>query len=240
MRRCSDVLTSMSVAIGTSGSKFTGAVDKTGRIYMEGTVRSGQAYLTKIGGFDVELAVTGSVLLTRQVDQPGVIGKIGTLLAADNVNINFMTVCRDARGQEAIMAIGIDEEPPATGERPAGSSRPLVGVSSSSLQTLACLPACLPTGLLRVPVFSAALRFSAREVRCSCCLLSPSLIPLPSPLLPSPLLPSLLLSLSFSPSAAPSKCTHRPVHVTSLTAFRLTSCHVMSCHTHTHTPQASS
>ena len=34
----------------------------------------------------------GSVLLCRQRDQPGIVGTIGSLLAKDNVNINFMTV----------------------------------------------------------------------------------------------------------------------------------------------------
>jgi hypothetical protein len=55
----------MSVAIGTGSTKFSAAVDKTGRIYVEGTVRSGTPYLTKIGAFDVELSVTGSVILCR-------------------------------------------------------------------------------------------------------------------------------------------------------------------------------
>jgi len=109
----SDVLSSMSIALGTSASKFSAVVDKTGRIYVEGCVRSGTPLLTKIGAFDVELSVRGAVLLCRQRDQPGIVGAIGTLLAADGVNISYMTVCRTARNEEAIMAIGIDEEPPA-------------------------------------------------------------------------------------------------------------------------------
>jgi hypothetical protein len=39
----------MSVSLGASKSKFSAAVDKTGRIYVEGTVRAGRPYLTKIG-----------------------------------------------------------------------------------------------------------------------------------------------------------------------------------------------
>jgi hypothetical protein len=53
----SDVLTSMSVALASNKSKFSGAVDKTGRIYIEGQVRNGTPFITKIGGFDVELSV---------------------------------------------------------------------------------------------------------------------------------------------------------------------------------------
>jgi D-3-phosphoglycerate dehydrogenase len=47
----------MSVALASKQSKFSGAVDKTGRIYIEGQVRNGTPFITKIGGFDVELSV---------------------------------------------------------------------------------------------------------------------------------------------------------------------------------------
>jgi len=108
---CSDVLSSLSVALGTSSARFSAAVDKTGRIYVEGTVKSNTPYLTKIGGFDVELSVRGSVLLCRQRDQPGIVGTVGMALAKGDINISFMTVCRTTRNEEAIMAIGIDDEP---------------------------------------------------------------------------------------------------------------------------------
>jgi len=107
----SEVLTGLSVGLGTSKSKFSAAVDKNGRIYVEGNVKNGTPYLTKIGSFDVELSVQGSVLLCRQRDQPGIVGNVGMVLGKGNVNINFMTVCRTARNEEAIMAIGIDDEP---------------------------------------------------------------------------------------------------------------------------------
>eukprot|EP00882_Tetradesmus_deserticola_P003397 GHRQ01003593.1.p1 GENE.GHRQ01003593.1~~GHRQ01003593.1.p1 ORF type:complete len:538 (+),score=268.66 GHRQ01003593.1:261-1874(+) len=107
----SDVLSSLSVALGTGKSTFSAAVDKTGRIYVEGTVKNATPYLTKVGGFDVELAMQGSVLLCRQRDQPGIVGHVGMALAKSNINISFMTVCRTSRNEEAIMAIGIDDEP---------------------------------------------------------------------------------------------------------------------------------
>ncbi|KAF6266588.1 D-isomer specific 2-hydroxyacid dehydrogenase [Scenedesmus sp. NREL 46B-D3] len=106
-----DVLSSLSVALGTGKATFSAAVDKTGRIYVEGTVKNGTPYLTKVGGFDVELAMQGSVLLCRQRDQPGIVGNVGMALAKSNINISFMTVCRTSRHEEAIMAIGIDDEP---------------------------------------------------------------------------------------------------------------------------------
>eukprot|EP00879_Flechtneria_rotunda_P028530 GHRR01030662.1.p1 GENE.GHRR01030662.1~~GHRR01030662.1.p1 ORF type:complete len:236 (-),score=51.29 GHRR01030662.1:555-1226(-) len=110
---CSEVLSSLSVALGTSKATFSAAVDKTGRIYVEGAVKNNAPYLTKIGGFDVELSVQGSVLLIRQRDQPGIVGNVGMALAKGNINISFMTVCRTSRNEEAIMAIGIDDQPNA-------------------------------------------------------------------------------------------------------------------------------
>lgn len=53
----------------------------------------------------------GSILLTRQVDQPGIVAGVSTVLAENKINISFMTVGRTGKNQEAIMAIGIDSEP---------------------------------------------------------------------------------------------------------------------------------
>jgi len=107
----SDVLSGLSVSLGTGSSKFSAAVDKTGRIYVEGEVRNGAPFITKIGNFDVELSVQGFVLLTRQVDQPGIVAGVSSVLAKEDINISFMTVGRTGKNKEAIMAIGIDQEP---------------------------------------------------------------------------------------------------------------------------------
>ena len=53
----------------------------------------------------------GEVVLVRQTDQPGIIAAVSTELAKAGVNISFMTVCRTAKGREAIMAIGVDGTP---------------------------------------------------------------------------------------------------------------------------------
>ncbi|GBF97167.1 D-3-phosphoglycerate dehydrogenase, chloroplastic-like [Raphidocelis subcapitata] len=125
-----DALTSMAVSLGAAKSTFSAAVDeKSGRIYVEGTVRAGRPYITKIGGVDVELSVEGSVLLCRQRDQPGIVGTIGMLLAKDNVNINFMTVCRTGRNQEAVMAIGVDNDPSEDALKEIAAVKGLVEVS---------------------------------------------------------------------------------------------------------------
>jgi D-3-phosphoglycerate dehydrogenase / 2-oxoglutarate reductase len=107
----SDVLSSLSVALGTKATKFSAAVDKAGRIYVEGAVRNGAPHLTKIGTFDADLSLYGSVILCRQQDQPGIVGAVGSLLGDAGCNISFMVVGAVSGGGEALMAIGVDSEP---------------------------------------------------------------------------------------------------------------------------------
>lgn len=107
-----DVLTSMTVALGTSKSRFSAAVNSDNDISVSGTVKGGTPYLTAVGNFAVDLAVQGSVLLVLQTDRPGLIAAVGSELASANMNISFMTVSRTQPGKDAVMAIGVDGQPP--------------------------------------------------------------------------------------------------------------------------------
>jgi D-3-phosphoglycerate dehydrogenase len=92
-------------------SKFAGALSDAGDIRVEGKVKDGSPHLTLVGSFSVDVSLEGNLILCRQIDQPGVIGKVGSILGKMNVNVSFMSVGRTAPGKQAIMAIGIDEEP---------------------------------------------------------------------------------------------------------------------------------
>jgi D-3-phosphoglycerate dehydrogenase len=104
-------VSSIQVQISHVGSLFASAVSSAGDIQVEGKVRDGVPHLTRIGSFSVDVSLEGNLILCRQVDQPGMIGKVGGILACQNVNVNFMSVGRTYRGKQAIMAIGIDEVP---------------------------------------------------------------------------------------------------------------------------------
>ena len=54
----------------------------------------------------------GTVLLVLQKDRPGLIAAVGQELAEASVNISFMTVSRTQPGKDAVMAIGVDGQPP--------------------------------------------------------------------------------------------------------------------------------
>ena len=99
------------VKIANVESKFASAVSEAGYVTLEGRVKDGIPHLTKVGGFDVDVSLEGSVILCRQVDQPGMIGTVGNILGEENVNISFMSVGRVAPRKHAIMAIGVDDEP---------------------------------------------------------------------------------------------------------------------------------
>ncbi|XP_038707319.1 D-3-phosphoglycerate dehydrogenase 1, chloroplastic-like, partial [Tripterygium wilfordii] len=104
-------LESIKVQIANVESKFESAISESGDITLEGRVKDGVPHLTKIGSFQVDLSLEGSLILCRQVDQPGMIGKVGTILGSENVNVSFMSVGRIAPSKKAVMAIGVDDEP---------------------------------------------------------------------------------------------------------------------------------
>ncbi|TYJ03374.1 hypothetical protein E1A91_A12G023400v1 [Gossypium mustelinum] len=104
-------LESIQVQIANVESKFAGAISELGEIKVEGQVKDGIPHLTKVGSFQVDVSLEGSIILCRQVDQPGIIGKVGSILGQENVNVSFMSVGRIAPRKQAVMAIGVDDQP---------------------------------------------------------------------------------------------------------------------------------
>ncbi|KAI3455699.1 hypothetical protein Pfo_012362 [Paulownia fortunei] len=102
---------SIQVQISNVGSKFASALLDNGNISVEGKVKYGIPHLTRVGSFSVDVSLEGNLILCRQVDQPGMIGRVGNILGENNVNVSFMSVGRTVKRTKAIMAIGVDEEP---------------------------------------------------------------------------------------------------------------------------------
>ncbi|HEU5430279.1 MAG TPA: NAD(P)-dependent oxidoreductase [Thermomicrobiales bacterium] len=73
------------------------------------------ASIMEVDGFNLNSPLAGDVLITHHRDQPGMIGKIGTILGRYDVNIAGMQVGRHepGRGGEAIMVLNVDDEIPA-------------------------------------------------------------------------------------------------------------------------------
>ena len=69
---------------------------------------NGEGRITQIGDFKIEAIPTGYMLITKNKDVPGVIGKIGTMLGDNNINISRFYLGREAEGGEALAVIEID------------------------------------------------------------------------------------------------------------------------------------
>ena len=54
------------------------------------------------------------MLVTQHTDRPGIIGKVGTLLGDNNINIAGMHVGRESEGQGAVMVLKLDKIIPDT------------------------------------------------------------------------------------------------------------------------------
>jgi len=70
-----------------------------------------------INGREVEVAAEGKLLVLENVDQPGMVGTVGTLLGRDGVNIADMSLSRLTPGGSAYMVVRVDTEPSAAARR---------------------------------------------------------------------------------------------------------------------------
>ena len=76
---------------------------------IEGMVLSGEPRLTRIGPYRMDLVPEGRFLVSWHEDRPGVIGEIGTVLGANDVNIASMQLGREAPRGMAMMILTVDD-----------------------------------------------------------------------------------------------------------------------------------
>ena len=67
-----------------------------------------QGRITEINGFHIEAIPHGHMLVMRNQDVPGVIGRVGTILGERGVNISRFHLGRRERGGEAMAVIEVD------------------------------------------------------------------------------------------------------------------------------------
>jgi D-3-phosphoglycerate dehydrogenase len=78
-----------------------------------GTVYNGLGpRIVEIDGYPLDAEPQPRMLFTRHVDQPGMIGRIGTLLGEADINIASMQVGRRETGGEAVMLLAVDRTVP--------------------------------------------------------------------------------------------------------------------------------
>src|SRR5690606_30688888 len=90
-----------------------GSNGQTGERTVAGTL-TGRNVPTLVGidGYRVNVDTSGYLLVARNVDRPGMIGRVGTLLGESAINIAFMQVGRKEVGGHAVMVLGVDDPIP--------------------------------------------------------------------------------------------------------------------------------
>lgn len=81
--------------------------------WVSGTLLAGFGErIVQIGPYPVDVPTEGHLLLISHSDKPGIIGRVGTLLGNNDVNIATMQVGRTDVGGSAIMVLTIDKKAP--------------------------------------------------------------------------------------------------------------------------------
>ena len=76
-----------------------------------GTVFSGgRPRIIQIKGINMEAELAPNMLYVTNLDRPGFIGRLGTALGEEGVNISTFNLGRSSEGEDAIALIGVDQE----------------------------------------------------------------------------------------------------------------------------------
>jgi D-3-phosphoglycerate dehydrogenase len=105
-----------------------GAREMAGSVFGSSTIR-----LVKLDGFRFEVRPEGYLLIYNNIDRPGMLARVGVILAAHSVNIAGVSLGRAAIGENALTVMNIDSDIPEQGMKELLS---LEGVSNIRLVRL--------------------------------------------------------------------------------------------------------
>jgi len=71
---------------------------------------NGVPRLLEIDGIDVEAPLEGNFIYLRNLDVPGVVGRVGTVLGQHNINIANFSLGRSGRETSAVAVVQVDGE----------------------------------------------------------------------------------------------------------------------------------
>jgi D-3-phosphoglycerate dehydrogenase len=106
------------VQTSTTSNSFTNLLTVTVKTKQEEKVLAGTLLagigerIVQIDQYPVDFTPGGNLLLISHNDKPGIIGRVGTLLGNNDVNIATMQVGRKVVGGSAIMVLTIDKPAP--------------------------------------------------------------------------------------------------------------------------------
>jgi D-3-phosphoglycerate dehydrogenase len=75
-----------------------------------GTVANGEQRITHLDDYSIDMVPADVMLITRHLDRPGTMGRIGLMLGEADVNISAMHLGRSQPRQEALMVLALDDD----------------------------------------------------------------------------------------------------------------------------------
>lgn len=81
-------------------------------VKLEGTFFGHVPRVVAINGRHVEAWPQGYILLLENLDRPGIVGTVGTMLGTHKVNIARMSLSRNEIGGQALTVLNVDSKPP--------------------------------------------------------------------------------------------------------------------------------
>mgnify|MGYP001812560385 FL=1 len=70
--------------------------------------RNGEPRLVALDGYEIDAVLEGSIIMMRNLDRPGVIGSVGTLLGDRGINVSRMQVGLDEHTRQAVALYNVD------------------------------------------------------------------------------------------------------------------------------------
>ncbi len=89
------------------------AITKEGERSVTGSVVRGRPRAVAVDGYWLDFPLGGYLLLSEHMEQPGILGRMGTLLGEAGISISFVQVGRLERGSLGVMVLGLDDPAPA-------------------------------------------------------------------------------------------------------------------------------
>jgi D-3-phosphoglycerate dehydrogenase len=83
-----------------------------GTTVVAGTVEAGEPRITRLDDYRLDMAPADNMLITRHMDRPGTVGRVGIMLGEADINISAMHLARTRPREDAFMILALDDEVP--------------------------------------------------------------------------------------------------------------------------------
>ena len=77
-----------------------------------GTVAAGEPRITRLDDYRLDMEPADNMLITRHLDRPGTVGRVGIMLGEADINISAMHLARTRPREDAFMILALDDDVP--------------------------------------------------------------------------------------------------------------------------------